>query len=193
MCKIKKLDYLKKGFIILTFILFSCENKNAGHSPKFNGFGDLVIGAEFRNLKFYRMFKKEDEDTYSIEKYKLSPEIGIVENVTIKLYKGRISDVNFKEGKYTSTNNLENDLNFDKDISDKLSSDNQDYKVYNSKYSKISFTQIEITTKYKHEKINDGWDIDDFPKEYSYGDGKYYNDFAKKQDSSERIKYFNDK
>ena len=108
-----KLKYSISTIIIYTtIILYSCEIKQIDtntitnktdsikHEP-FKGIGELIVDTPFEKVSNYKKFKKNG-NIYSLEKYEISKEIGVVEFVEVEVYKGLIYKVNFCNGPFTN-------------------------------------------------------------------------------------------
>lgn len=91
-------------FVLLLIILFSCkmEDKNP-----FTGLGELKIGAQFDSIPSYSFYKKERENEYVLNKFEISKELGILEDLKIKTQNGKIYSVEFSTGKYSKAQDID--------------------------------------------------------------------------------------
>ena len=123
---------MKNGFLVLicTFSLFSSfsyKNNSSKETPKviieeektmFIGFDNLLIGSVFEKSKFFKYFttfnKPNDQvKDYSIDKLQISKEIGIVENVHVYTYGGKIYWVTFRTGIYCNYSKIDYKIIYD--------------------------------------------------------------------------------
>jgi hypothetical protein len=103
--------YISTILVATTIFLYSCEIKQSDtntitnktdsikHEP-FKGFGELIVDTPFEKVSNYKKFKKNG-NIYSLEKYEISKEIGVVEFVEVELYDGLIYKVKFCNGPFT--------------------------------------------------------------------------------------------
>ena len=105
----KQKYYISTILVFISIILYSCEIKkienttnnvdSLKHAP-FKGIGELIVDTPFEKISNYKKFKKNG-NIYSLEKYEISKEIGVVEFVEVELNEGLIYKVRFVDGPFT--------------------------------------------------------------------------------------------
>ena len=68
----------KFPLLLLLITLFSC---NENDKTSFQGLGELKIGARFDSIPSFEQFEKVNENEFRIDKFEISKELGIVEDL----------------------------------------------------------------------------------------------------------------
>ncbi len=93
--------------------LMSC---NSGiKKSEFKGFGELLVGVPFDSIPSSRLFNKNGENQFVLNKFELTKEIGVVESVEVKTKNGKIFEVKFTTGKFTNAFNIKSYLSLIKE------------------------------------------------------------------------------
>ncbi|MBK9104199.1 MAG: hypothetical protein IPL92_06415 [Saprospiraceae bacterium] len=139
---------MKNLFLLLiTTFTFSCTNSSELNSEsQFSGYGELIIGNQIDSIRSFSLFKEVSENEYSIDKYELTKEIGVVEEVGVKTKDGVIYEVKFDIGKYTNKSVLDSQLQKlrKEGISRRLNknSDNLEILFYKTSDDRIELTRM---------------------------------------------------
>lgn len=178
--------------LICLFSLFSCKNKTSEVIPveiiekkkEFLGFDGLLIGSVFEDSEFFKYFitnnKPNDQiKIYSVDKLKISNDIGVVESVDVYTYDGKIKDVKFHTGKYSYLARIQ----------DKIDSVAELYftqRNYDKEYYLTLDKRIEITK----QRIQIG--LSGYAYQFEFLDEKLKKEIELKADSLEKANYFKD-
>lgn len=190
---------MKKLIILILFLSIvtsiSC-NKSTKREMKnqFSGIGEFIIGAKFDTLKSYKLFDKKTDTEFNIEKFELTKEIGIIEDLTIKTENGKIYEVSFSKGKFTNEieidsyfKNLE-ETEFSKEK--KMNNEIAEYLFYVTEDKKVGFDKTTMIDK-ELAVVKGYYDAD-----YIYNDIIVYDRIRKKaekaKDSLEKSIYMED-
>ena len=181
--------------ILLLTIINSCDKMpKQKRENKFHGIGEFIIGAKFDTLKSYKLFRKNSDTEFELEKFELTKEIGVVENLIVKTQNGKIYSVSFKRGKFTNTLEIDDYL---KDFEEtefsrekKMNSDLAEYWFYETFDNKIGFDKQRMLDK--ELAVMYGYYVED----YSYNDLEIENKIREKEqtekDSIEKAEYMED-
>ncbi len=178
--------------LTIAIIFSSCEKKitNIKSNDTFKGIEEFKIGARFDSLASSKLFEKESDEKFYLDKYELSKEIGVVEMIFVTTYKGKISSVSFQSGKYTNIASIDSyiDLLIREDFSKDKWYDDNDRKMefFKTGDNQISFSRTEsrnedLALLLGHYKIS-----------YSYYSQKVAEKKLKIQDSIEKVEYYRD-
>lgn len=107
---------MKKLILFLVFFtIIACNNSNEKDELEsicendFRGFSEFKIGSKFNDLKSEKFLRKDsDEGWYFVYKIDLGNNIGVVENLYIKVEQDVITNVSFETANYTNNNVLKN-------------------------------------------------------------------------------------
>lgn len=188
---------MKKMIPIVLFlmILHSCDKMpKQKRENKFHGIGEFIIGAKFDTLKSYKLFEKNSDSEFELEKFELTKEIGVVEDLTVKTQNGKIYSVSFKRGKFTNTFELDKYLiDFEEtefSREKKMNSDLAEYWFYETFDNKIGFNKQRMLDK--ELAVMYGY----YAEDYSYNDLEIENKIREKEqtekDSIEKAEYMED-
>lgn len=98
---------MKKTLLPTAFIfLVSCYSR----SEYFNGFGELKLGNDINSIESAKLFVKEKDGIYKIERFKLSNEIGYVRNLQVKTDGGEVYEVSFESDETTNSKYIDSVL-----------------------------------------------------------------------------------
>ena len=187
---------MKKLFFLLLIILvtISCQKNNTNNSiDSFKGIGELIIGAKFDSIPSHKLFDKKNKNEYVLNKFELTKNIGIVENVNIKLNKGYIYSVSFTSGKFTNKSLIEECMvknSIESEYSGISNDESYEGKTYESLNHQISISYF--TLKDKNLIALQGF----YATDYFYSDIKIENEYESKskakKDSIEKANYMKD-
>ncbi len=187
---------MRKIFIAtFLFCLISCNEKTSKTRLNlFKGYGELLIGAKFDSIPSYKLFNKNPEGYFELDKYEISKEIGVIEDVVVKTKNGRIYDVSFSNGKYTDVLKLDEAMlkmqeeSFSRDP--KLDDEDSEHLFYKTYDGKISFSKV--VYKDQDLAVLKGY----YSNDYSYYDYEIntaiMDNERKIQDSVEKAEYMKD-
>lgn len=148
-------------FYFFIILIVSCKEKRRN----FYGIGEIKLDSTFKNLPSAKLFTKQSNEEYKIDSFKLTNEIGFVNNLIVKTDDEKIYDVSFDCNKMTNISSLDNLMkNFEKynlvqNIENKslpvqfyqLSDGNLIFsKAITKKDSTISFKYCDIKKLLKH-------------------------------------------
>jgi len=153
-------------FCLCIFISVSCQHSNSDSSKKreFKGFGELIIGKEFKSLKSYAQFETVCKNSYYAEKYEISKEIGVVEGVTVLLKNEKIHDVSFDNSSISNKNKIDSCFRSCDSKVLNIPYSGKNWRVYNSSDDKVRFTMTIIDDDYLYHRL--GY----YPTNYFYYD-----------------------
>lgn len=89
----QKVHYMKKriAIVVLSLLMLCCQKKEV----EFRGFGDLKLGADFREVEDFDKFDTTTSGEYYMAEYNLGDGFGPVSGLYVVTFDGKISEVNF--------------------------------------------------------------------------------------------------
>lgn len=184
---------MKKVFLLILVIgLIGCHKKVT--ESKFKGFGEFLIGANFDSIPSSKLFSTKEENHFTLDKFELSKEYGVIESVEIETRKGRILEVNFTTGKYSNSSKLASYLNNLKET-DFSKWYNKKEQHFEMRYYETIDGRITLETMFLKDPVYNAM-MGYSSIKYKYYDTKIVTNIRKREqatkDSIEKTEYFRD-